>query len=150
MRPARFVPGATPTEAIIDNLVYCLNCMLENERSNNEGVAFLAYMNTWKVENFSFDYCYQFMQVLQGVTIPVRVRLFLIVNPPSFFGSVWTFMKPMLSRDFRKKVKMIKESDLSKYLQKGFEKFLPDETSIGKADTNELVKDFIAMRKLIE
>ena len=90
------------------------------------------------------------MQVLQGVTIPVRVRLFLIVNPPSFFGSVWTFMKPMLSRDFRKKVKMIKESDLSKYLQKGFEKFLPDETSIGNADTNELVKDFIAMRKLIE
>jgi hypothetical protein len=38
-----------------------------------------AHTNSWKMTNFSVNYCYQFMMMLQG-RIPVRVRLFLIVN----------------------------------------------------------------------
>jgi hypothetical protein len=124
--------------------------MVENEQACTEGIAFVAYMNTWKMENFCLDCCYQFMQLLQGNAVPVRVGLFLIVNPPSWFGPVWKIMKRMLSRDFRTRVKMIPESGLPKYLAEGFEEFLPDETEIGRANTTELVQDFVAYRKRVE
>jgi hypothetical protein len=45
---------------------------------------------------------------LQGKKTPARVQLFLIVNPPSWFGSIWKIMKPMLSKEFRRKVHTIK------------------------------------------
>lgn len=103
----------------------------------------------WKMTNFSVNYCYQFMMMLQG-RIPVRVRMFLIVNPPSWFGKIWSIMKPMLAADFRKKVHVIPESELSKFLEKGYEKFLPQECKDGTVDTQALVEDFITYRKSVE
>lgn len=149
MRPSRYFPNQTSTEEIIDNLAYCMQTMCEGEKANAEGIGFLAYMNDWKMENFSVNYCYQFMMMLQG-RLPVRVRMFLIVNPPSWFGAIWKIMKPMLASDFRKKVHVIPEADLSKYLHEGFETYLPDETDLGKADTDALVEDFVTFRKKIE
>merc|ERR1711915_249554 len=66
------------------------------------------------------------------------------------FGMIWNIMKPMLSKEFRKKVNVIDESKLSKYLSKGFEDFLPDELACGRASTDGIVKDFIAYRKSVE
>lgn len=79
MYPARYFPKETTTEQIIDNLAYCMNSMCEMEKASSEGIGFMAYMNDWKMANFSVDYCYQFMMMLQG-RVPVRVRMFLIVN----------------------------------------------------------------------
>jgi hypothetical protein len=59
-------------------------------------------------------------------------------------------MKPMLSADFRKKVSVIPESELSNFLSKGFEEFLPDEFTDGRASTDDIVKDFVAYRKSVE
>jgi len=150
MRPSRYYPKETPTEDIVDNLGYSMTSMQDgNEKNCREGIGFVANMDDWKMENFSFDYCLQFMNMLQG-KIPVRVRMFLIVNPPGWFGTIWSIMKPMLSKDFRKKVNVIPETKLSKYLSEGFEEFLPDEFADGRASTDDIVKDFVAYRKSIE
>ena len=56
-------------------------------------------------------------------------------------------MKPMLVPSFRKKVKMIHESQLPKYLQADFKSFLPDDMECGTVDTTAIVKDFVTYRK---
>ena len=150
MRPSRYFPKETPTEDIIDTLAYCMQTMTASEEACVNGIGFLAYMNDWKMENFSMNYCFHFMRMLQGRAIPGTVELFLIVNPPSWFGAIWKIMKPMLSAQFRRKVRMISEKNLGKYLQEGFEEFLPNETAFGKADTENLVEDFVTYRKHVE
>lgn len=150
MRPSRYFPKETPTEEIIDNLAYVLLHMTSiSEHAATNGIGFIANMDDWKMVNFNVSYCYQFMKMLQG-SVPVRVELFLIVNPPSWFGNIWKIMKRMLSYSFRRKVHMIPEEKLSKYLMNGYEDFLPDDVSTGYADTDSMVKDFIAYRKYIE
>lgn len=149
MRPGRYFPSKTSTEEIIDNLVYCMQTMCEQEKACSEGIGFIANMDDWHMENFGFSYCYNFMMVLQG-RVPVRVRMFLIVNPPGWFGKIWSIMKPMLAPDFRKKVHVIPEAKVEKYLAPGFETYLPDECEHGKADTQAMVEDFVTYRKKIE
>ncbi len=150
MRPSRYFPKKTSTSTIIDNLAYCMSCMVESsEKSCTEGIGFVANMDDWSFTNFSVSYCLNFMKMLQG-RIPVRVRLFLIVNPPSWFGSIWDIMKPMLAKDFRKKVHMIPAADLPKFLADGFEQHLPDELAGGQTDPTKIVENFIEQRKTIE
>jgi CRAL/TRIO domain len=150
MRPARYVPRETPSRTIINNLCYVMNCMVEKEQACSQGVSFLANMNGWDMSNFCTDYCLQFMLALQGRKVPIRVNLFLIVNPPAWFGKIWAIMKPMLAPEFRKKVHMIPESDLSEYLMPGYERYLPDDTKTGHASTEQMVDDFIVYRRYIE
>jgi hypothetical protein len=90
------------------------------------------------------------MKMLQGHQIPVRVNFFLIVNPPDWFDRVWAMMRPMLSEDFRQKVRMLPEANLSEYLAHGYAVYLPNEMASGQADTEAIVNDFIACRQYIE
>lgn len=150
MKPSRFSPNETPTQLVIDNLAYVMNCMLEEERSSKSGIAFLANMDDWTFENFSPDYCRRFMEILQGSYFPVNVTLFLIVNPPSWFDRVWKIMRPMLSKEFRKKVHVIPESDLFEYLPFHYEAFLPDEMESGMVPTDSIVNDFVTYRLFVE
>lgn len=90
------------------------------------------------------------MQGLQGKLTPVKVVLFLIVNPPPWFGNIWAIMKPMLSTEFQKKVKMIPECQLDQYLAPGYEQFLPDDMTTGQAKTEDLVHDWFTYRTFLE
>eukprot|EP00977_Amphora_coffeiformis_P005748 scaffold1221_cov207-Amphora_coffeaeformis.AAC.7 len=103
MRPSRHCPASTPTSTVIANLVYVMDCLYERRRNYQHKIGFIANMNDWTMAHFSVDYCWQFMQVLQGHTAPGNVDLFLIVNPPAWFDTVWKIMKPMLVPSFRKK-----------------------------------------------
>jgi hypothetical protein len=150
MKPARYFPKKTSTSTIIDNLAYCMSAMVEgSEKSCTEGIGFIANMDSWTFSNFSVSYCLNFMKMLQG-KIPVRVRMFLIVNPPSWFDQIWKVMKPMLSKDFQKKVHMIPAIELNKFMAKGYEKFLPNELEGGMVDADTCVKGFIDYRKAVE
>eukprot|EP00980_Cylindrotheca_fusiformis_P011564 scaffold2737_cov99-Cylindrotheca_fusiformis.AAC.10 len=100
-------------------------------------------MDGWTMDNFSMDYWRRFMHTLQGRAVPTKVELFLIVDPPSWFGKIWRIMKPMLSRSFSKKVRIIKQIKLRNYLQEGFEAYLPDEMDIGLKDTTRIVDDYV-------
>lgn len=150
MRPSRFFPKETSTSIIINNLAYVINTLCEKQHAKKEGVGFIACMDDWKMVNFDVKYCYQFMMALQGAMVPIKVELFLIVNPPIWFSSIWAVMKPMLAPGFRKKVKICKESKISKYLEEGYEQFLPDDMQTGRVATTELVDDFIEYRKYVE
>ena len=150
MRPSRYFPSKTPAKVIIDNLAYVMHTMMLRSSIHTEcnGIGFLANMDGWTMKNFDVNYCFQFMMMLQGYTIPVKVELFLIVNPPTWFDTIWKIMKPMLSPTFRKKVQMISQDQLSKYLQGDYLTYLPNDgmNNVGKADIDELVEDFIAYR----
>eukprot|EP00529_Nitzschia_sp_RCC80_P024419 CAMPEP_0113486990 /NCGR_PEP_ID=MMETSP0014_2-20120614/25281_1 /TAXON_ID=2857 /ORGANISM="Nitzschia sp." /LENGTH=453 /DNA_ID=CAMNT_0000380679 /DNA_START=38 /DNA_END=1396 /DNA_ORIENTATION=- /assembly_acc=CAM_ASM_000159 len=150
MRPALYFPKVTSTKTIIDNLVYVMNTMMESSHSTKHGIGFIANMNNWQFKNFETNYCLQFMQALQGMMVPAKVELFLIVNPPAWFGVIWKIMKPMLAPSFRRKVKICNESLLSRYLQRGYQKFLPDDFETGRASTKRLVNDFITYRRYVE
>jgi hypothetical protein len=150
MRPGRYFPKETPVDTIIDNLVYVMECMLDNEQTCTDGIGVIANMTDWQMTNFTVAYWLKLMLNLQGRCVPTRVGLFLIVNPPSWFGSIWRITKPMLSEDFRKHVHMIKVADMSEFLAPGFKHFLPDDMHGGKAPTDAVIKNFIAERKIIE
>lgn len=126
-----------------------MSVMVEREKACTEGIGFVANMDDWSFTNFSVSYCLNFMKMLQG-RIPVRVRLFLIVNPPSWFDQIWQIMKPMLAKDFQKKVHMIPASRLADFLAKGYEQYLPDELEGGTASADDVVKEFVAYRKTVE
>lgn len=100
--------------------------------------------------NFSTEYCRKFMAVLQGHRFPAEVSLFLILNPPSWFGKVWKVMKPMLSPTFRKKVHMIREDDLFSFMDMDFEEYLPNEVRGGDVNTGCLVRDFVRYHQTLE
>jgi hypothetical protein len=150
MRPSRYYPKKTPTSTVIDNLVYVMNTYAMKDPENKKGVTFIANMNDWTMANFSTDYCFKFMQCLQGRSFPAKVSLFLIVNPPKWFDTVWNIMKPMLSKRFQKKVYMIPENELGFFLEVGYERYLPDDSIEGKASTDELVQDFITFQQGFE
>ena len=90
------------------------------------------------------------MQVLQGHVTPVQITSFLIVNPPSWFGTVWSTMKKMLTVEFQQKVHMIPESRMPQFLSPGFEQLLPDEMASGRMRTDDLVRDWIRLCKFLE
>eukprot|EP00339_Tiarina_fusa_P029991 CAMPEP_0117057156 /NCGR_PEP_ID=MMETSP0472-20121206/39666_1 /TAXON_ID=693140 ORGANISM="Tiarina fusus, Strain LIS" /NCGR_SAMPLE_ID=MMETSP0472 /ASSEMBLY_ACC=CAM_ASM_000603 /LENGTH=530 /DNA_ID=CAMNT_0004773903 /DNA_START=69 /DNA_END=1661 /DNA_ORIENTATION=+ len=151
MKPARYFPKETSARTIINNLAYVMTTMLESkEASCRDGIGFVANMDDWAMKNFDVNYCFQYMMCLQGFMVPVKVELFLIVNPPSWFGAIWKIMKPMLAPTFRRKVKVILADKLPKYLQEGFEAYLPDDMEHGKADTDAIIEDFITFRKYFE
>ena len=149
MRASRYFPRQTSTRAIIDNLAYCMTTMVEKEKACAEGIAFLAYMNDWKMKNFAPDYFVQFMRTLQG-RIPVRVRLFLIVNPPKFFDRVWMIIKPLLLKEFQNKVRMVQEENLGDFLMDTYTDFLPDDMASGTQPADLMVSDFVTYRKHVE
>jgi hypothetical protein len=137
-------------DSVIDNLVYVMESMFEKEQACNDGIGFLANMTDWTMSNFAVSYCHKFMMTLQGRRVPARVELFLIVNPPTWFGYIWSIMKPMLSESFRRKVHMISFESLQHYLAPGFTNYLPDECYGGTTTSDQIVRNFIEERKRTE
>lgn len=150
MKPSRYFPNETPTSAIIDNLAYCLQVMLEQEKCSRQGVGFMANMDGWTRQNFSISYCAEFMKMLQGHVVPIHVRVFLIVNPPIWFDVIWKIMKDMLSKEFAKRVHMIQAKDLNKFLLEGYTVFLPNDMDGGQCRVESAVSDFVKYRKYVE
>ena len=151
MRPSRYFPKETPVSLIIDNLVFVMDKLaLQKKHKTQQGISFLANMEGWTMSNFSYDYCLKFMHGLQGRNFPAKVDLFLILNPPAWFGKVWAIMKPMLSTSFRKKVYMINDDELPFFMQLDYEKFLPDDVWGGQVKTDELVRDFVLFHQALE
>jgi CRAL/TRIO domain len=151
MRPSRYVPSKTPPNAVVDNLVYVINTMTSHSlHAQREGIGIIACMDDFQMKNFEANYWYQLMTGLQGYMVPVKVQLFLIVNPPSWFGAIWQIMRPMLVPAFRRRVKIIPESKLIKYLADDYQQYLPADMKTGMAGTDTMVEDFIAYRTSVE
>jgi CRAL/TRIO domain len=160
MKPSRYHPRLTRTSDIIDNLAYVMRYCTElkapkwddqcQNGGTSQGLTFVANMNDWTMSHFSTDYCWKFMQCLQGRTFPARVKTFLIVNPPSWFDSVWRVMKPMLAPAFAARVHMICEDDLWQFFAPGYEKYLPTDFVTGEAQIEDLTENFVRYMELVE
>jgi hypothetical protein len=149
MRPSRFFPGEESADKIIDNLVYVMGTMLEKEQACVDGIGVIMNMSDWKMTNFSVKYWHKLMMTLQGRRVPARVSLLLIVNLPSWFGSIWAIMRPMLGEPLRSSVVRIPFHEMDRYLSNDYERFLPDEMHTGNMNTSQIIKDYIAERNRI-
>ena len=151
MKPSGYRPSRTPTSTIVANLVYSMETLYERHRDyDNHKIGFIANMKDWTMGHFSIDYCQSFMRALQGIQTPVQADLFLIVDPPPWFGRVWSIMKPMLGITFVRKVHMISHGELPEFLEPGYEDCLPNDVRGGKCSARELVQDFITYRRHVE
>jgi hypothetical protein len=109
MRPARYF-AKDNLDDLLRSLVYLLERMTERESTATEGLSFMANMEDWGWSNFSIKYAKSFFDTVQVPfsslflivkgRFPCRVRMFLIVNPPSWFNMVWRLIRPMMSSQF--------------------------------------------------
>jgi len=89
MRPSRYCPIHTSVADVIDNLIFVMDHMAQQDLlGQGRGIAFVANMDGWTMKNFAVDYCRKFMMALQGNVFPAKVNLFVILNPPSWFEKV--------------------------------------------------------------
>jgi len=145
MRPALYFPGKNDLDELMRCLVYLLERMTERESTATEGLAFMANMKDWGYSNFSITYAKNFFDTMQG-RFPCRVRLFLIVNPPSWFGTIWSLIRPMMSAQFAEKVFLPKGKELFDYIDP---ENVPKDLG-GTLDLNESLKAFIKYRSTLE
>jgi len=134
----------------VDLLAYVMECMLDKDEACRNGIGLICDLTDFKMKHFSVPYFTKFMATLQGRTVPTRVETLLFVNPPPWFGYIWTMMKTMTTDTFRKKIHAVPEEELSHYLQHGSEQYLPSDMECGLADAEIIVTNFIANRKRIE
>jgi len=146
----QYSPKEDSVSAIIDNLVYVVNIMMEREDTSTDGVALVSNFNGFKMQNFSIAYFHNFILALQGRKIPIRVNMWLLVNTPVWFGSIWQIMRPMMTEDFRKKVCRINEKDLGQFMAKGYEQFLPNDMKGGVLHADRIVQNYILERRHLE
>jgi hypothetical protein len=91
------------------------------------------------------QYAKSFFDTMQG-RFPCRVRLFLIVNPPSWFGAVWRLIRPMMTKDFAEKVQMPSTSELETWISK---ENIPTQLG-GSLDLEKASNAFIKYRYKVE
>lgn len=131
--------------------VFIMNYRHEtNEQSCTDGIGVLVNMNGWTMRNFSVPFVHTVCLLIQGFLFPARISTFMFVDAPSWFGSIWSIMKPMLAPSFRRRVHFVKISKLPDYMAPGFEKYLPDDIYGGQASTDEIIHNFIEERKLVD
>lgn len=145
LRPSRHFPEHTPTINLTNNLCYVMNDLSRTEEQCRNGVALIANLDEFTMNNLRIDCCHQFMQAVQGNFVPTKMELALIVDPPSYFKQAWKIIRPMLASSFAKKVHVIKREQLSDYLMDGYIKFLPDELG-GLQNTAALVDEYIKVK----
>uniref|UniRef100_A0A7S1Y071 CRAL-TRIO domain-containing protein n=1 Tax=Grammatophora oceanica TaxID=210454 RepID=A0A7S1Y071_9STRA len=151
MRPSLVLPKEMPISVVNEQVAYVMNAMLEKEQACTDGIGVLCNMSGWKMKHFSLSATNTVCMHFQGLHLsPTRVSKFFIVDPPSWFGSIWAIVRPMFAKSFRRKVHMIKGSQMADYFAEGFEKALPDDMVGGEAPTEELIRTFIADRKVLE
>lgn len=148
MQARRFSPKEASVELLIDNLIYVMNCMMEDEY---KGIGFILDLSDCVMHHFSVGYFLKLMIAIQGRKNPTRVEMFLIINQPNWFANMWgAVIKPMLHKDFREKTHRITFHDMKKFLAPEFERFLPSEIYCGKASSDFMVRGFIEERKILE
>mmetsp|Transcript_19267 Transcript_19267/g.32175 ORF Transcript_19267/g.32175 Transcript_19267/m.32175 type:complete len:293 (+) Transcript_19267:185-1063(+) len=146
MKPALFFPRKDSLDDLMMSLIYLLENLTAIEKNCTEGIAVMCNMDHWGLKNFGVHYAKTFFDTMQG-RFPMRVRMFLIVNPPSWFSTIWKVIRPMMTKDFAAKVKLPKKKDICKFVDDP--KTLPSEFG-GQVDVEESIKSFMTLRYQLE
>mmetsp|Transcript_16218 Transcript_16218/g.31399 ORF Transcript_16218/g.31399 Transcript_16218/m.31399 type:complete len:375 (-) Transcript_16218:41-1165(-) len=146
MKPGLYFPKKDSLDELMRSLVYLLECMTELETCCTDGIAVMCDMTGWTFSNFGIKYAKTYFDTMQG-RFPMRVRQFLIVNPPSWFGTIWKIIRPMMNADFAAKVKLPKKKEVGDYVQDPA--MLPKEFG-GPIDVARSLEAFITYRARVE
>ncbi|KAL3928808.1 MAG: hypothetical protein SGBAC_012485 [Bacillariaceae sp.] len=148
-RPSRFSPQTTDSSMLIQNLCYVLNDLSSTEEQCRQGVTFLANMKSFSTKLYDEELWLEILNVLQGNVIPTTISLFIVLNPPTWFGRIWRQMKTHMSASFLQKVRLVETEDLPEYFEQGYETYLPDDMQ-GWRNTSEMLEDYIDRRIFID
>jgi len=151
-RPSRFAPQVNNTALLIKNMCYVLNDLSSTKEQCQNGVTFLANMKSYSTKLYDEHFWLELLHVLQGNVIPTKISLFLILNPPTWFGRFWKciVLKANMSPEFYKKVRVIESEDLVDYFHEGYRSYLPEDAGHGWRETSEIVEDYIDRRLFID
>lgn len=91
------------------------------------------------------------MHLIDGNTIPIRINEILSVDAPKVYSKIMKMSKPLMTKSFAEKFKVIKSRDLGEYLMEDFEKYLPDDIYVGGwRSGEEIMEDFIDQSRFDE
>jgi hypothetical protein len=116
MRPNQYFPGKIPHDHVIKALVFMLEHFTMDEKAAKYGFTFICDMTNWGWSNFGASYAERFFNILQG-RFPIRLRKFILVNPPGMFNMVWKIIRPMMKDEFASKWSLIKMEDLFNFIE---------------------------------
>ena len=152
MKFSRLIPGKISTSEFSDLLIYVMNCMHEKELDCAQGISLIVDMTDTSMKHFSIPYMSKFFSLVQGRLHPIHVESALFLNAPSWFGTVWSILKQMMSSEFlNSSVHRITFHELvAKHLEPGWEPLMTNDIFIGNRNAREIVNGFIVRRKEIE
>ncbi|XP_077249954.1 uncharacterized protein LOC143889576 [Tasmannia lanceolata] len=109
MRPG--CQNTKSTKGQIRYLVYCMENAIMNLAPDREQMVWLIDFQGFNMTNISVKVTRETAHVLQDC-YPERLGLAILYNPPKFFESFWTIVKPFLEPKTYKKVKFVYSDDI--------------------------------------
>lgn len=149
-RPSRFDPDTCLTSLLIKNVCYVLNDLSSTEEQCRNGVAFVANMKSFSTKHYHEEFWLELLDVLQGKVVPTTISLFLILDPPTWFGRIWRNLKTQMSPEFAKKVRLTETEDLADYFHKGYQNYMPGDIAGCWCKASEMVEDYVDKRIFLE
>jgi len=149
-RPSRFNPHTEDPSLLIKNLCYVLNDLSSTEEQCRKGVAFVANMNSFSTKHYDKEFWLELLDVLQGNVVPTTISLFLILDPPTWFGRIWRQMKSHMSPEFAKKVRLTEAEDLPEYFPDGYQFSFPNCVPGCWRKKSEMVEDYVDRRIFLD
>ena len=149
-RPSRFHPKKQDKSLLIKNLCYVLNDLSTTEEQCRHGVAMLVNMKDFTTDQYDEQVWLELLDVLQGNVIPTRISLFLILNPPTWFGRIWRQLKTNMSPEFFSIVRLVETEDLPEYFPEGYQSYMPNDVVGCWRRKDEMVEDYIDRRLFID
>lgn len=159
MKPSRVNPNnnedngsssSSSHDRFIESLCYVMNDLSQTVEQCRNGVTVIADMQDVTKDNFNKEHCASLMQALQGEMVPTRVETFIIVSPPAWFHKVFKWMKSKGSKDFLRRVHLIKQDQLAQFLMEDYALYLPDDLSGGHAVGSEICEDYMDLKSAQE
>mmetsp|Transcript_11140 Transcript_11140/g.29926 ORF Transcript_11140/g.29926 Transcript_11140/m.29926 type:complete len:281 (-) Transcript_11140:236-1078(-) len=115
MRPANYFPATMPLDELLEAAVYVMERLADEETTQLAGICFLVDMRNWGWSNFSVKYASQWLGLMQN-RFPLRLRAWVMLDTPSWFGAVWRIIRPMMTARFASKWKFGPLAEADKYV----------------------------------
>ncbi|KAK9162920.1 hypothetical protein Syun_003822 [Stephania yunnanensis] len=110
MRPS--CQNTKSTKGQIRYLVYCMENAILNLPMDHEQMVWLIDFKGFNMSHISVKVTKETANVLQN-RYPERLGVAILYNPPKFFESFWTVVKPFLEPKTYRKVKFVYSDDLN-------------------------------------
>jgi len=108
--PSKLDPTKYEREMMVRVLWYILHAALENESTQQKGIIIMAHPRHAKFSNLDRTLMKMNVDSLRGC-LPVRLSVFYIVHPPSFFKLIFPFIKLIVGSRLKQRIKLCSGTD---------------------------------------